>query len=825
MIGPALRILLVLALSLIVTTCPGPQQPSLPMGDAGDEAFVKRLLPVLWGRGPDSIAEVDLLVQLLEQTDRRTLVRLMANSPDYNQRWRDFFYDELFVNRIGERSNEECFGVARVGVDDGSLAAWVRDRSPEEGTWPESFSMDDLVRSSLVLDDLSPIYRANLFSQLARDFLMQGPEAAEILRQNSFEIFEKVYLNRQMPCLECHNSEYSSTDHPDPALDRSWPVPGLVERAIYGESTGRSAVDVYPFFRRHGALAGHDMFDIQYFGNFTGCHGRDGPGCDGCACEEVVCSQMPSCCETNWTTECATLCSAADLGCVPGLPEGFDGCEPLPGHPGCGDCDCEEVVCSFHPDCCEFSWLNHCADFCTLWGPECLLDDPPEYLPDGLSPWGLHPDCGIFVPPSEVVSDPLEVDAFFVDSVGTAATIWDLEERLAQGFADLRNGLAASPDDPLEGRKAFAWMVSLSLADSVWQEVHGSPLTIANHFPRNQDQRDLLVGLATVFVDSGYSLVELLTAVVNQPSFNLPVPSELDPASSPYDLPAVFDPWVTDHEVEELRGNGLGELIHRKPPRVLVDSAAYALQFRPLPDFPDESESVSREARLQEDLGFRLKDSVHGFPGNDFQGLSSWEFVFGSCTEPPLSVDGCGPRLDAGCDGCACEENVCAARPSCCEVRWDATCGGFCSSSPQGCQPPEEPPVVPPDWIQQVVESAGEGALLEEAVSALKDRILTDPLLADDGERAVLEALLQFPLETPLTELEDAEGALRWACSVFLASPQFQLMGDPGPDRRGHRPGVEVPSVRPEALCLRTGETLLPEGTWSCTDGILTVSP
>ncbi len=814
-----------LALLLLITACPA-ETAMVPLGDAGDEAFVRRLVPLMWGRNPISVREVDVLAQVLESTggDRAGLVRAMAGSDEYVERWRSYLYDMLFVNRIGERSNQECFDVARSGGDSSELAMLVRDGSPESVQWPTAFSMRDLFRSSLILDDLSPIFRANLFAQLSRDFLMQGPEAATLLRQNSSESFESVYLNRQMACLPCHNSEWAVVDSPDPEQDRHWPLPGNLERALFDSEIGRPPEDVYGFFRRHGVLAGHNMFDIQYFSAPTGCFGRDAPGCDGCACEEVVCDQMPSCCTDVWTIACAEACSAAELGCIPATPENFDGCDPLPGHPGCAGCACEAEVCALHPDCCEFNWLNHCADFCTLLDPTCTFDDPPEYEPEGIKPWGQHSDCGIFVAPSLVEPDPLEVAGYFIEQVGVSASVWDLERMLHTGMEDLRDGRDIASDGSIGGEQAFAALVAGSVADKVWGEVFGSPLTVPNHFSRNEAQQLRLLALSERFSDSGWSLVELLAAIALDPLFNLPVPAASPVDASPYQLPAVFNPWVNDQEDEELRANSIGDIVHRKSGRVLVQTVTYALGLRALPSFPDDSEDVSTEARLQEDLGFRLKDSVHGFEGNDFQGLTSWEFAYGLCTVGEERVDGCGPRTTAGCDGCACEWAVCTTRPSCCDVRWDATCGGFCSASPEGCVPPDEPAEAPIAWIDRLVEAAADWdqanpetpATLGDAVAALRDRLLADPTMESD-EVADLEALLAEQLSTPISMIGDLSQELRWACAALVASPQMQLAGDPGPDRRGTTTLLEVGATGFRALCERVSAELYGE-TLVCTD-------
>ncbi len=54
----------------------------LDTNDAGDEAWVERIIPALWGRGPSGVEEVRVLVDLVEQSSRADVVRAMANSPD-----------------------------------------------------------------------------------------------------------------------------------------------------------------------------------------------------------------------------------------------------------------------------------------------------------------------------------------------------------------------------------------------------------------------------------------------------------------------------------------------------------------------------------------------------------------------------------------------------------------------------------------------------------------------------------------------------------------------------------------------------------------------
>ena len=64
------------------------------------------------------------------------------------------------------------------------------------------------MRSSIALDDLSPVFRAYLFP-----LVNKPPTGAAIQESNRrsylFKNFETVYLGRSNTCLACHNSAWS----------------------------------------------------------------------------------------------------------------------------------------------------------------------------------------------------------------------------------------------------------------------------------------------------------------------------------------------------------------------------------------------------------------------------------------------------------------------------------------------------------------------------------------------------------------------------------------------------------------------------------------
>ncbi len=229
--------------------------------DAGDEAWVKQAIPLIQGRKPEGMREVRLLVSMIEQIDasggdgREVVARGLASGDAYIDRWYDVFFEQLRINRIEIKANYGCYGVRSSAADDGDLAAFIRDNDPTGPGFDSSFSVRDVIESSLRLDDITPAYRADLFARMARP--LQGANVSQteieiVRRANYGEIFETAYLGRRIGCLECHNSEESVTFNPDPEQNHFWAIPGKFERAIYGEAQGRPEAELYAAFRWSG---------------------------------------------------------------------------------------------------------------------------------------------------------------------------------------------------------------------------------------------------------------------------------------------------------------------------------------------------------------------------------------------------------------------------------------------------------------------------------------------------------------------------------------------------------------------------------------------
>lgn len=709
------RLLLLLAcVALMTPACPD----QLPPGDAGDAAWVQRASLFVQGRRVLDLGELEVLTSAVAQVGREEVARAMSATPEARARWSDFLYDHLFVNRVDARANEECFGDRH--LDDGPDLALHIDANGVDAAFGAPWSMADLLASSLEADRLGPLFRANLFHGLPWGIQPLNLAEGQSFRRDLGEIFTSRYLGRNLVCLPCHNSEVSVTGSDDPANDRTWELPGHLERALFGASEGRDPEDLHTLFRRRGVVADwyfaqetppSDAEDLFLYGGCTPIEGF--AGCAGCACEEAVCADQPSCCAEEWTPECAAACAALGLGCERDLPDDFDGCVAAWGveAQGCGGCACEAAVCALDDYCCDGEWDAFCAAFCREEdGSGC------EVGSDGnVQPWGEAPGCGEFVPPEQVVDDLSGHPGFFIEDAGADGSIWHIEAQLAAGIDALGGRTLIPPaDGSVDGPEAFAQLLAMNLADAVWAEAFGAPLTVSHGFPRNQAQRDRLHGLTGIVTSGGFGLRELLVAVATDDLFNAGAPVEV--GVEPYRLDPVVDPFSVEAEVEEQRGNGVGDVVHRLSARVQMSALESALGWAPQRRFPDDE-----QAQFQERIGAFLKDTSPGFDGVGFQGLLAWEGGTSKCRRE-------------GEDG---------------------------------------------DFIQRVLRAAEEqDATWEAVVLTIKERLITEPTL-HDAERAPLEAWMQVSLGDVVSGAEEDERAARSLCGALLSSPQFLMEGLP----------------------------------------------
>lgn len=233
--------------------------------DGSDEAFVRQAALALLGRRTLSQGELRVYADLMKAVREkggntaeaktqaeRVVAHAMMKDPSYNARWQRHFLDRLRVQRIDDQSMRGCYGAASRPADGGELAMAVRDADPRTDVAGGSFTMRDLLQSSIALDDLSPIYRGNLFVLVSQAIPAANvpPVEAELARRADFgNTFDAVYLNRDIVCLGCHNSEFSTTYREDPAENRHWALPGLFEKSLYGISNGIDPNRAHAVFR------------------------------------------------------------------------------------------------------------------------------------------------------------------------------------------------------------------------------------------------------------------------------------------------------------------------------------------------------------------------------------------------------------------------------------------------------------------------------------------------------------------------------------------------------------------------------------------------
>ena len=643
--------------------------------DAGDESFVKRVIPFLWGRRPESIREVQLLMEVIEQSDRATLVRAMTATEEFNVRGWSMLKDILDIPRAGFRSNALCYGEPLGETTGTELAVHVRDNDPLAAEFPADWNLTDLFRSSVALGDISPLMRAHLLQIPANPIIPQWNQDFEKeMRELWAFTFLRTYMNREASCLVCHNSVSNVLFDSDPLFSRAWALPGSFEEPLFGHPSGPGvgSTTINALFRQSGVVAAKT---------------------------------------------------------IPGEIEG------------------------------GVDWVHA----------------------EGVSPWGLVTECGAFIEPALVEPDELGQSAYFINDYGLTGSVFDIERHLRAGYASLRGKpYTPSADGSVTGDDALAYLGVASFVDAVWKEAMGAPLTIANHIPRNKYQLELLMELSDAFLVSGYSYTELLVRVLTHPYYNQKRPEECEVPGAPYYLPPIFEPWSVDAEQEAARPNGFGELLHRHDARLLYNSIAHAMRWPYPPEFIMEVDTEARttqlpdEGRFQRDIGIYLKDTERGFRGTNLLSMLAWEDGFGAC-------------VDQG------------------------------DHSVKRTTPPA------PDFINDLLDAAPADATLGDVMSALQDRLLTDPDVTHPAVRLGMEIVLGAPLDTPLAGYGSAELAVRLVCGTILSSPQFVFDGDYGPDRAGITTRIIPTGTSSEELCEKLAGALALPGGATCSGGHITV--
>ncbi|HYQ18165.1 MAG TPA: hypothetical protein VEQ58_20465, partial [Polyangiaceae bacterium] len=526
--------------------------------------------------------------------------------------------------------------------------------------------MADVIAGSVQLDDITPIYTANLFGMVVKTYAGANGLAveSELGRRRDFGAwFDAVYLNRDPVCLQCHNSEFSVTQTPDPATNRHYPIPALLEKSLLGYSTGSP---------QQGAF---DSGDIM--------HGA------------LKFARFVSTCSVQSATAVQNAINAGTI----------------------------------QPDQCPDGY--RLCNTASAIGPRDWICESTYQATRSTRPWNMATACGTFTNPNAIPTDLAGVQSKFGNVSGNRSSMWDMQRSLRAGFSKLKaEGLGADPvtwevSDP---DKAFAYMTVMTLVEKVWKEITGTGLTIQTYFPRNAAARDQLKLLADTFVASGYSQKALLKQIYASPYLNL-APPDSECWASGYELPRIFDPWVTAEEDPAKRLNSVADGAVMLSGRTTARSAYGALGWRLSAlgsSFPattvtgwienPSGTSGTLERQFQNETGYFNKNTEVGFRGFDFQARLGFEDRLGRCAKLAPNT-----------------------------LYKDVI-----------------------DLLLSKTKKTGTGTV-RDVVEVLKDRILGETAIGE-AEQAALEAILGKSLDDDASGLTDV--SVRRACGVLITAPQ-----------------------------------------------------
>lgn len=774
-----------------------PAPPPLERLDNGDYSWARQVIPVLYGRKPLGYSEIRLVGDLARASGRRTTLLALMGTDEFVDHWTDVLMDHLRVGRQGDKSQESCYSeIGGPGGRSDALARWIRDNGPASAfVGASEFNMNEVVRSSLRLDDLSPIFLAHLFALQSQP--IKGNQVTEAnKRSDLWAAFEAVYLHRKNECLLCHNSSFSVTGA-ESFWNRAHPIDGHLERYVYGARTGLDPVRLRAYFRtdvlsgsiapwglggcgsfdraatddqeppkeddpagtgkpNHPFFAGLNkpkgsIFDVegQLRKGFdalreNGLLSRSIDAADQGYCDLCkACSGMPT--NVTLTDEQKQRQDAA----ASVLQSSCHPCH-LPGRT--------------YPALVGINLLDELArapskrEGCALVSPR---DKERSYLWQKVQA-EIEGTCSrqnerMPRPPANPLSDEdlakLEAWIAVIPENAGCRTCQRLAER-----CDPVPELRVEPD------QGFALMTAAGMTNRVWREALGYPLTIANYFPRSQEQGTLVKVLTeTTFIGNKFSLRELLVHILTSNYFNR---RAFDPASgAAYSVPLVLDPWVeadprrppvaldgwtpgagapnpdpayTPEATPQNHRNAATESIRRYPPYTLMRSAQMALGWVEGPAFFPDNPSDLEAFEYAKAAGLYIRDSEPGFRGVDLQSLLVWEARNGRCARPQT---------------------------------------------------------VEKDWIDRLVEkigrlqSAGTASVTHrEALAAVKDWLIGDIQIRDGREAETIARLFGWEdtagamaaagfLDTPVKLDAALTEGLRSFCGILLQTPQFQLAG------------------------------------------------
>ncbi|MEX2498763.1 MAG: hypothetical protein WD397_07800 [Wenzhouxiangellaceae bacterium] len=740
--------------------------------DEGHATFAREVIPLLLGRRPYGVDEVEAVADIAQLYGRPTVIEMLMKDEAFVDHWSDVLVDLLRIQRertggIGVAQDSSCWGEPTRNAPDPSIAEWVRDHSPGDAGAPADWNMTDLLQSAIELDDLSPLYRANLFTMSMRRAGSNGR------RPQITQHFLHTYLNRDIACLRCHNPSYSTSnktnDDGDIVWRRTWTIPGHPEKALFGDYLDAIAATSRIEYIMRGDVRqpADDGMGIRPWGMAD-------------ACVIDTSTQLPANDGTQTHAGFRALGAgtsnfpAAGFGSLDGsanpkvslweleqslrdgvidLQDGYQrlsGSSPILPPDEQLFCDVVQIFSSNCTGCHSGGAASANMDLSANDLSGVLINTDTEagdstlakrVVPGNTAQSELfrRVTAGAY-PPRMPPGGPLSGD-----------NIDTIEDWITQGamVIDSSNCNTSSIPD-VAPDEAFAFLTAANLVDGIWMAAMGYRLTIDNGFPRNKQQRDALWRLTEyTFLPNDWSLKSVLRQVLasNWMGRRAPTISQADTA---YELPIILDPWVQADPTEVAnpapheKANGQGEMVNRYRVNTVLRNIAHALAWEQPRRFP----GAGYPSPLDQNLGQFLSPGQPGFNGINFQSLLALEDEAGLCQKTGHAV-------------------------------------------------------ASQDWIDVLVDeivafnSASPGAPLTigEAWSILKDRMIQDPTieqtlpveLAPDAdsqtEAQALVALMNqglgtsLTLNSPATDLNSADlnTKLREACGVLVKTPEFLL--------------------------------------------------
>lgn len=637
-----------------------------PADDAGDESYFRQAVPIIQGRKIRGHSEVKLLKDLSAITSRTTVLRALMNKPDYISHWSHALVDDLQVQREGSRALNPCYGNAlRAGAPDGNLALSIMGGSVNTPISP-AFNMTDVLNSALVLDNVAPLYEAHLYAMESKPGYQPPLAARDVVGAT----FSHVYLNRQMLCMGCHNSEYSLSGEAS-GWDRTHPIQGYFERALFGSASGAPTDTAYAMFRTDVISGPLSPWGMSSCGTFktsvvTDPYNKVAQFADIVPGQQITIHDVRSRFDSGVANleldglqrllppNVQATCDFCDANCngvtvdieaiannatgaaaVKTLLTGTDWNPNANGNQTCLNCHGGQAGLSLSAG---TDWANELIGVDSVQNPAMKRVDPGNaansYLIQKLEGTG------------NLGQMPLGGTALSVAQVNTIKTwINSMPPLSACGVCATTN--CTQPKNYVNGNEAFAFLTAVNVVDNVWAEAMGTPLTIGNYFPRNASEHQALRDLTEFhFIPQDWSIKSVLVRAMTSGFFNRKAPL-LTSATSAYVVPPILDPWIeADPRVlpvsdpnyvpannPENHLNGMGEGIYRYGARSLINSVSKAMGWPEPQRFPPNINVYGNE-QLQRAMGQYFSETSVGSQSSDLQSLLYWENIHGACVKP-----------------------------------------------------------------------------------------------------------------------------------------------------------------------------------------------